>query len=132
MSGFLEELFGVDLDLNDFEYLLASTSDLKLTKGANAVKNNITRALVTEPGELFWAPNYGVGLIGLINAPASADMFDKIRNRVKATLSSNPDVDEIKRVDVFEQGDGLYIVDIEYTLNGNPEQIKLSLRRTDS
>ncbi len=125
----LVQIYGVDLRMGQFEYLLDSQTDIQLTEGLETVKANIARALITEPGELFWAPDYGVGLPAFLNQNVTAEMFEEIRNRIRASLEVNDDIVDIRSIEA-ELQDSQIIIDVQFVLGAQPERINLSLRRT--
>jgi len=128
----LARLYGVDLFYQEGDFLLQGSGDLQLTKGLGAFRANFARSLATPPGNLFWRPNYGIGLVEFLNRPATAANIWEMKNRIQQTLGSDPAVEEITRNDVLLDRDviGLIEVFVDVVVSGQPTSLNFAIRST--
>jgi len=121
--------FGIDI-IFDGDFLETGSSDLALTTGLEGFRAVFTRALVTEPGEIHWAPEYGIGIGRFLNQHASAVRLAELRNRIRSSLLQNGDVDEIDRLEVSALADGSVEIELRVLVAGNPQKLGLRIRRS--
>lgn len=102
---YLGEFYGVDLRFGE-DFLTQADGDLQLTTGLEAFRANLARALVTRKGDIFWRPDYGIGLQEFLNARPTAEARAEMENRIRSTLGSNPDVEEVVEASVTQSASG--------------------------
>lgn len=127
----LRDFFGQDLLYNRSGHLeVGSKADLLLCSGAECVKANIARALVTVPGDLVHRPDYGVGIQDFVNLPATPANFEELKARIRASLESNQDVETIEKLEV-KRGVDVSVIEIELVVrvSGQPVQLAVGVRR---
>jgi hypothetical protein len=128
----LARLYGVDLFFQQGDFLLQGNGDVRLTRGLGAFKANFARSLVTPPGDIFWRPRYGIGLVEFLNARATAGTIYEMKARIQTSLSENAAIEEISRNDVLVSRDpiGLIEIFVDIVLSGQPTAIQLEIRST--
>ena len=128
----LARLYGVDLFFQQGDHLLMGNGDLALTRGLGAFRANFARALVTTPGDIFWRPDYGIGLVEFLNARATAAASYEMKNRIQQYLSSEPAVEEVTRNEVTISRDtiGLVEVFVDVVVSGQQASLQLQIRST--
>ncbi len=125
----LAEIYGRDLRFGEDFLLLAASGDLQRTTGLEALRASLTRAIVLEPGEIFWRPDYGIGLTNFLNLPASAANIHEMKNRISSTLASDPAVEEVFDPSVVVSRDGgLIEISVKVRIAGQEETIDVALR----
>lgn len=124
----LAERFGVDF-VFDGDFHETAAGDLTLTTGLEGFRAVFTRALVTEPGELHWAPEYGIGIGSFVGRRASAANVSELRNRIRSSLLANQDVDAIDKLEVHANADGSVEIDLRVLVAGLPQKLGLRIRR---
>jgi len=127
-TDMLGRLYGVDLRF-ELDYFVTGASDLERTRGLEALKASFARALVTRPGEIFWRPTYGIGIVDFLNLKATTAMIHEVKNRIRSTLLSDPAVEALPRLDVFASADGSFEVFVNLRIAGQVEPIALAVRR---
>jgi phage baseplate assembly protein W len=132
LADHLARLYGVDLFYQQGDFLLQGNGDLALTTGLGAFRASFARALATPPGDIYWRPNYGVGLVEFLNLPATAANFHEMKNRIQQTLGSDPAVEEITRneVTLSRNVTGLIQVFVDVVVGGQPTSLSLEIRST--
>lgn len=126
----LGERFGFDLRFRNGDLVVRANGDLQLTEGSESVRANLERELVTELGELFWRPRYGIGVPGRLNLPATGVFLSELSARIRAALEDRPQVREVEDVTVALGAEsGVVEVDLSIQLDTGPERILLSLDR---
>lgn len=111
--------YGVDLAF-DGDLKRTGAADLALTSGSDGIRGALMRALITEPGEIFWRPRYGVGLTSLINQSITAELLAEIEVRVRNSFEEEPDVDELENLDVSSNMSNLIDIQVAVRLRGAP------------
>jgi len=128
----LARIYGVDLYYQEGDFLLQGNGDLALTKGLGAFRANFARAIATPPGDIFWRPTYGIGLVEFLNKPATAANIYEMKNRIQQTLGADPAVEEVTRNDVLVSRDvtGLIEVFVDIVVSGQPSSLHFAIRST--
>ena len=108
-----ERVYGTDL-ARDSDYILTSAGDLKVISGLAALRANFMRALVTVPGEIFWRPRYGVGLLELLNSKVTAAAIEEKKSQIRTYLMREPLVDKVGPLSITLTATtpGLLVIDI--------------------
>lgn len=122
--------FGIDLRFpGDFTVL--PNEDLELTTGSDGVRGALTRALITEPGEIYWRTGYGVGLLSLLNLPVNAALLAEIKRRIRSSFEGEADVERLERLEVTAAPSGdLVEVEVRVRLVGTAAQdVGVRIRR---
>jgi phage baseplate assembly protein W len=129
----LGERFGFDLRFRDSDLVVRANGDVQLTEGSESVTANIERELVTVLGELFWRPNYGIGVPERLNLQASSVLLSDLSARIRQALEDKPQVREVVRVSVqLGAATGQVDVDVVYQLDTGEERLSLSLPGVDA
>ena len=128
----LARLYGVDLLFDQGDYRLQGNGDLALTRGLEAFKANFARSLVVRPGDIFWRPNYGIGLVEFLNAPATAANIFEMKNRIQQSLTSDAAVEEITRNDIEISRNPIGLIEIftSVVVAGQATALQLEVRST--
>lgn len=110
--------YGIDCSFYQGDLIATGAGDFMLTEGVEGIRQVIARSLITSPGELFWRPNYGIGVEEFLNAPMSAATVSEIKSRIRHSLEDQDDVEEILAVDVSMYDDGRIEIDLTVRLAG--------------
>lgn len=120
--------YGIDLRFPG-DLLVAANGDFQLTAGIEGFRQVFTRALITSPNELFWTPEYGIGITEFLNVPASAASAHELQNRIRTFLEGQPDVNSIDQVEVrLSPTGGTIELYLRFTLEGVRERLGLLIR----
>lgn len=122
--------FGIDLKFPGGDLSVDGNGDLDLTMGTDGFRAAFSRALITEPGEIFWRPNYGIGVLRLLNQRLSASLIAEIKRRIEQYANDQPEIIELERNDVGVGPSGDVVdVAIQIRLNTGREDIGVRIRR---
>lgn len=118
-----------DIKLTDGEIALGIGGFELVEGGACVVQNLITR-LSTEKGALFYAPDFGEGLLRFLHSPADENTLLELEGVLAQALRTQPHiVAQSEKVKVSAQG-GVLNAELYFTLEGG-EQVLLLLRWGD-
>lgn len=108
-----------DILLVDLAYAedlsVAPNGDLDVVSGLNNVSAALLRRILTIPGTLAHAPDYGAGLLSFQGAPMTLSQKQKIVQKIAEQLPLDPRVESISSV-------GIEIP------NNNPAQMIITLK----
>lgn len=92
--------YGVDLRWRDgFE--VASNGDVREESGLDVLRANFERALVVTPGEIFWRPDYGIGIGTYLGRKLSASTLEELRTRISSWLLRQPLVERVDPLKLY-------------------------------
>lgn len=95
------ELFGRDVYHEAGGDVLASPSgDLTTIEGRANLRQALHQRLIAAPGDLPWAPDYGVGLRKDVNKLITPSQIRRWRARIRAQLLQDDRISEIVAVSV--------------------------------
>lgn len=83
--------------------------DLSTVAGVDSLLLKIDRMLVTNPGEVFHRPDFGIGIIRFQNQPNTADNAVKLRNEIVRNLAKDPDIERVLEVKVQRQEHKVFV-----------------------
>ncbi len=72
--------------------------DLSTVAGVDSLLLRIDRMLVTNPGEIFHRPDFGIGIIRFLNQNNTADNAARLHNEIKRNLAKDPDIERVVQV----------------------------------
>lgn len=92
------DLWGEEI-LFDTDLQLAPNGDYILVAGMAAVRQAIRIRLVTRPGELPWAPDFGCGVLDYLGETGTASKLAELRGRIRDQLLQDPRLSSISDVE---------------------------------
>ena len=92
------DLWGEEI-LFDTDLQLAPNGDYILVAGMAAVRQAIRIRLVTRPGELPWAPDFGCGVLDYLGETGTASKLAELRGRIRDQLLQDPRLSSISAVE---------------------------------
>lgn len=103
-----EAQLGTDI-YEESDFKVSSSGDLAIVSGVSALLYRIDRMLITNPGEIFHRPTWGVGIISFLNQPNNANTVARLRNAILRNVSKDPDVLKVTGVNIRRQETGAII-----------------------
>lgn len=91
------DLWGEEI-LFDTDLQLAPNGDYILVAGMAAVRQAIRIRLVTRPGELPWAPDFGCGVLDYLGETNTSSKLAELRGRIRDQLLQDPRLSSITDV----------------------------------
>ena len=95
------DLWGEEI-LFDTDLQLAPNGDYILVAGMAAVRQAIRIRLVTRPGELPWAPDFGCGVLDYLGETGTASKLAELRGRIRDQLLQDPRLSSISDVEATD------------------------------
>lgn len=130
-EGFLGRIFGVDLLYANGDLETGASGDYRLTSGLEAFRAAFLRSLVTKPGEIFWWPDFGIGIVDYLNLHASAENIQEIKRRIRSSIARNELVEDIAALDVVVNADASRIdIRVAIVVAGQTRPLGFRLRST--
>jgi hypothetical protein len=126
----LEEIFGYDILLSDGNFVAAPNGDLETISGLECFIQEIKHEMMTYPGDLFYDPEYGFGLLDFIHKKSTDINKLELKQRIKTKLSTYEQInrDTIKiKIAQWKQD----IINITITFKAYETKIILNLSITD-
>lgn len=111
-----EAQLGTDI-YQEADMRVGSNGDLSTISGVDGLKYRIDRMLVTNPGEIFHRPEWGVGVVRYLNRPNNANTAAQLRNAIIRHVSKDPDVERVVRVGIKREEHGA-VVSVELIARG--------------
>jgi len=108
VTRFHESQLGRDI-YQESDFRVSSRGDLATVSGVQSLIYRIDRMLVTNPGEIFYRPDWGVGIVRYLNQPNNANTAAKLRNAIIRHVSKDPDVEKVVRVGIKREEHGVII-----------------------
>ncbi len=109
------DLWGEEI-LFDTDLQLAPNGDYVLVSGMAAVRQAIRIRLITRPGELPWAPEFGCGVLDYLGEVNTSSKLSELRGRIRDQLLQDPRLSSISAVEANTE-----------TINSQPV-LKISIR----
>lgn len=96
------DLWGEEI-LFDSDLQLAPNGDYILVAGMAAVRQAIRIRLITRPGELPWAPEFGCGVLDYLGETGTTSKLSELRGRIRDQLLQDPRLSSITDVDATDE-----------------------------
>lgn len=122
----------VDIRLDDSGQLTRATDgDAPLVSGTQELLQRICAEAQTQPGEVFYAPDWGWGLRGYMQQEDSALMRLELSQRIRARLTQYEEIDPAQITITYTQrGETLLVlVGVALLTDGSHHTIQASLGR---
>lgn len=111
LANTIDRLFGRDIwyDVTnglDSDYQVNAAGDWLMVEGREALRQSLTRRIITNPGEWATKPEYGVGARLFVKAKNTLAARQELEERIRAELSKDQRVDSIDKVVIEQLSDG--------------------------
>lgn len=114
---------GHDLEVN------SRTMNISTVSGLAAFLQRFEHALATVPGDMWWNPDWGIGIHEFANAKTSATNLTLLKNRVRDFALRDPAVTKVDPLSVTVSGDGLVILTAGIAIDGgDPTVLSYKIR----
>lgn len=90
----------------DGDYRVDATGDWLVISGIPALKQSLTRRLLTNPGDWATKPDYGVGAPALVKRRATQSNIDYLVNRTRQQFLLDERVVKVTTISTFYSGTG--------------------------
>lgn len=87
-------IYGVDILWNGADFQETATADLESVEGPPNVTKALNKRVMTNPGDVSWAPDYGAGARNFVDSPSSA--AGTLSGSVSSQLLQDPRVKSLK------------------------------------
>lgn len=94
-----DDMFGRDIRFRG-EYVVTPGGDYAVVDRMDAVKQSVFGEAMTDPGEHFMRPEYGMGISSTTKKARTQALVASQENRVRERLSRNQRVTAVKSVEV--------------------------------
>ena len=91
------------------DYKVGPSGDLATASGVDALLYRIDRMLVTNPGEIYHRPSWGIGIVRFLNQPNNANTAARLRNEIIRNVSADPDVEKVIAVGIKREDNGVIV-----------------------
>lgn len=104
----LSSTLGRDIYQAD-DYKRTPTGDIATVSGLENLLLRIDRMLITNPGEIFHRPDFGIGIRRFLNQSNSSDQIARMKNAIIKNLSQDSDIQKVSAVQVRRQETGVVV-----------------------
>lgn len=87
-----------DVQLGQARYVTTAAGDWALARGREALRQSLTRRLITNPGDWQTKPEYGVGARQYVKAKNTATVRTELESRIRSQFSRDPRVHTVDLV----------------------------------
>lgn len=93
------------------DYVITAAGDVQAVNGREALRQSLTRRIITDPEEWPTLPNFGVGAGRYVKAKNTAAVRAELESKIRAQFLRDPRVESVVLVTVWPlaDGDGLKI-----------------------
>jgi hypothetical protein len=95
-----------DVQLGEARYVVTPAGDWKPVTGEEALRQSLIRRLITNPGDLAWAPMFGVGAIQYVKARSVPSVRSELEGRIRSQFLADPRVQAVETVMISPLDDG--------------------------
>ena len=103
-------------------------SDFELVEDGACVSQDLLERLKTEPGALFYAPDFGAGLLRYLHAPADKSTAAEIKARILSALQSEPRIVPDSWTVSVKPVNGVLEASLSFEAFDSPDPLNLTLR----
>jgi phage baseplate assembly protein W len=102
-----------DVELGQADYVVDATGDWQTVNGPEALRQSLTRRLITNPGEWQTKPEYGCGARQYVKAKNTPTERAELEARIRSNFLRDPRVERVDTVTITPLDDGSAGVKIE-------------------
>lgn len=95
-----------DVQLGQARYVTTAAGDWALARGREALRQSLSRRLITNPGEWQTKPDYGVGARQYVKAKNTSSARAELESRIRSQFARDPRVHSVDLVTVNRLDDG--------------------------
>lgn len=111
-----ESILGRDI-FQENDIRVTPSGDLETVAGLDAYLQRIDRMLVTNPGEIFHRPEFGIGIYRFLNQPNTSDNVAKLYNAIRSNISNDSQTERVDAINI-ERSEDQVIVNIQVIAKG--------------
>lgn len=95
-----------DVTLGQAHYVTTASGDWAIARGREALRQSLTRRLISNPGDWATKPNYGVGARQYVKAKNTSSKRAELESRIREQFMLDPRVHSVDIVTVTPLDDG--------------------------
>lgn len=99
------EIAAPDVVLGEADYVVTAGGDYATVNGREALRQSLTRRVITNPGEWATKPNYGAGARQYVKARNTPDARAELESRIRTQCLIDPRVERVESVVMSAFGD---------------------------
>ena len=100
-----ERIYGSDIFLENGDMQISNNGDLQFIDSLENVGQAVKHALSTEKGSLFYSPDYGINLLGIIGNKNISIIQTRLKNEIIKILSNDYRIQRIDQLTVEQNKD---------------------------